>query len=802
MKKNIIKYFLIAITIPIIIILYLTIVGLETNKFNKLIKEKFSEKNNKLNLELKKVNLTLDPLNFKINAKTIGGKIFYNKKIIELENITTQLSIHSLIKNKIVSSNIKISSKSILIKDLISIIRAATNKPELFLVERLVKKGNIIADLELNFDEDGKIRKDFKINGLVKNGKVNLLKDYEINKIDFIFNIENSIFDFQDINFETYNRNFFSKNLKIIQNKEDFFFKGEVSNKNFLLNEKLLNQINQNIKNLNFEKINLSSKNNFSFKIGKKLKLENLSIESEIEISDSQFKKPTLLIDSFPKVNDVINLKNHLIKLIYKKNNFSLKGSGKIQLEKEFDEIDYAIIRKGADYIIKSNIVLNELSIKNKKFVKNFFPKVNKDIKLKNHQLIINYKKNNLLLQGLGKIQLENELDEIDYSISKINNKLKFDVKLNLDKTSLIIDYLNFKKKRKTLITLIGNYEKNKGLNLSEASIREKDNLVLFKNLFLNQNNKIIKFDKINLDYFDIEGKKNQLSFQRKQKNDYELKGLLLNANTIISDLLKNKNDQKTKIFKNDINLTLNIKEVFIDSENILNNIKGNLIIKDNKIFQTNVSAFFGNNENFTFTINTNNNEKITTLFSSKAKPIVERYKFIKGYEEGSLDFYSTKKNNISFSKLKMYDFKLQELPVLTKLLTLASLQGIADLLSGEGIRFDEFEMIFNNKRNLMTIEEIYAIGPAISILMSGYVEQDKLVSLRGTLVPATTINKTIGSIPILGKILVGSKTGEGVFGVSFKIKGPPKKLETTVNPIKTLTPRFITRTLEKIKSN
>ena len=50
------------------------------------------------------------------------------------------------------------------------------------------------------------------------------------------------------------------------------------------------------------------------------------------------------------------------------------------------------------------------------------------------------------------------------------------------------------------------------------------------------------------------------------------------------------------------------------------------------------------------------------------------------------------------------------------------------------------------------------------------------------------------------GDILVGKKTGEGVFGVSFKIKGPPNDLKTTVNPIKTLTPRFITRTLEKIK--
>ena len=63
-----------------------------------------------------------------------------------------------------------------------------------------------------------------------------------------------------------------------------------------------------------------------------------------------------------------------------------------------------------------------------------------------------------------------------------------------------------------------------------------------------------------------------------------------------------------------------------------------------------------------------------------------------------------------------------------------------------------------------------------------------------------STINKAIGKISILGKILVGKSTGEGVFGVSFKIKGHPKKLKTTVNPIRTLTPRFITRMLEKIK--
>ena len=194
------------------------------------------------------------------------------------------------------------------------------------------------------------------------------------------------------------------------------------------------------------------------------------------------------------------------------------------------------------------------------------------------------------------------------------------------------------------------------------------------------------------------------------------------------------------------------------------------------------------------------NGDQITTFYSDLAKPFVKKFKFIKGFEEGKINFSSTKLNKRSNSQLNIYDFKLKELPALTKILTLASLQGISDTLTGEGVRFNEFEMIFSNEDNLMKIEEMYSIGPAMSILMEGYVQKDKLISLKGTLVPATTINKFVSSIPLIGDVLVGKKTGEGVFGVSFKIKGPPKNLKTSVNPIKTLTPRFITRTLEKIK--
>ena len=63
-------------------------------------------------------------------------------------------------------------------------------------------------------------------------------------------------------------------------------------------------------------------------------------------------------------------------------------------------------------------------------------------------------------------------------------------------------------------------------------------------------------------------------------------------------------------------------------------------------------------------------------------------------------------------------------------------------------------------------------------------------------------LNKVLSKIPVIGKIIIPKEIGEGLFGVSFKMKGPKGKIKTTINPLKTLTPRFITKALEKSKES
>ena len=349
----------------------------------------------------------------------------------------------------------------------------------------------------------------------------------------------------------------------------------------------------------------------------------------------------------------------------------------------------------------------------------------------------------------------------------------------------------------------VKGFKNNKKLLLESIDYKEKNNSIVINNLEIN-NNKIINVGKIKFDFLSKNNFKNQINLIKKDDN-YELVGKSFDSIQLIENISDSESDKNFfEIFENlNSNIKILVDEVKLDEKSTVNNLRAYLDVRNSKIFALDLNSNFNENEKLFVSIKTQkDNSILTTFHSDRAKPFVKKYKFIKGFEDGNLDFSSTKINNVSRSKLVIDNFKVKEIPVLAKILTLASLQGIADLLTGEGVRFTDFEMIYSNKGSLMTIDEIYAIGPAISIMMEGYVEGKKLVSLRGTLVPATTINRTISSIPLLGDLLVGKKVGEGVFGVSFKIKGPPKDLKTRVNPIKTLTPRFITRTLEKIKKN
>ena len=77
MSKKILRYTSIVLGVFVLLIIYLSTAGIETERFNNQIQDLVKQKNDKIDTSLKKIKLTLDPLNFKVNAKTIDAKITF-----------------------------------------------------------------------------------------------------------------------------------------------------------------------------------------------------------------------------------------------------------------------------------------------------------------------------------------------------------------------------------------------------------------------------------------------------------------------------------------------------------------------------------------------------------------------------------------------------------------------------------------------------------------------------------------------------------------------------------------------------
>ena len=732
-KKISITFFFIIILF-VAFLIYLSIYGIETTKFNSLIKNEIKSYNNKLDIKLKSVKLLLDLKKLSINIKSLDPVIIYNDKNIDLKQLSTIFSIDSYIKINYGFKNLNISTKDTNIKDLIGIGKSIENSTQLLVISQIIKKGTLQTNIDLRFDENGQIKSDYKINGSAKDIELKLLKNQIIKNIDFDFNIKEKNYKFNNISFNYNKIKFLSDSILLKSNKDIYLIEGNLKNNEANLNSDILSIFfNNNLNNIELKNTKFQTINKFYIKLSKKFKIKDYKVKSELNLNEIKYNFKSKLVKKYIKnYKDFINIKNTILNIEYSKNNIAINGS--------------------------SNYLINEFN------------------------------------------------EKLEFKIAKLKDSYDFDINISLDKAEIDIKNINYKKleDKKSSLNLVGKYNKDKNLFFKTINFKENKNKIELKGLKLkfNKGYKINEFKNITLNYLTDQGINNDIKIINKNKN-YFINGSVFDGTSMLKDLTESKT--KINIFENfdDLNSLIKVKidKVYLNKENFVNNLEGDCKISKNKIVDSNLISKFSKKEKLYFSIkSTNNNETVTTLYSDRATPFVKNYKFIKGFEEGVLDFQSIKKNNKSKSVLKIDNFKVKEVPILAKLLTLASLQGIADLLTGEGIRFTDFEMIYSNKDNLITIDEIYAIGPAISMMMSGYIDDEKLVSLRGTLVPATTINRTIASIPLIGDILIGKKVGEGVFGVSFKIKGPPKDLKTSVNPIKTLTPRFITRTLEKIK--
>ena len=733
MKKIIINLIIIIIIFLSAVVIFLSIKGYETNRFNNIISREVSKKDSNLDLEIKKIKIRLDLKKFNLFLATENPNVQYRGVALPIKNLKIFIDFKSLIKATPNVEKLEVTFGAMKIQELKKLIlRWKPSNIKRFTLNN-VKNGQIQGEIILNFENNYKIR-GYRLNGKVKNIDIKIKDNIFIKNTEF---------------------NFFSHN--------DLFIANSIS--------------------ANFKKIPIS--------------------KGSVEID----RNNGLSIDG--NINTIVDFKNNDLKdFLSGISKFDLRGN-KIKINGEFltkFKLDFTdtLKLKNYNYNLSGKIKNSNIEFKNKDF-NNFIKKNISKINLSESNLNIslaNKNKNSLMLKGLYSLNENKKFD--NYDIESHFTKKQTNIKLNIDTLeNIFIEMLNYEKNKKNKANLYADIvlKKNKS-NISNVEYNEGKNKISIKNLELSKNYKFKSIKEIKVSTYKANIKNND--FILKYGKQIEIIGSNYDSSNLIKMIDSKDNKSNFSTINKDIKI--NLKNIITKLSIPLSNF--NLIgkIEKGKFVKINSKSDFSENEFLDITLKEDkiNNKKILEIFSDLQKPILADYSFFKSLEGGKLLFRSSFDNaGNSDSNLNVNSFKVVEAPAFAKLIALADLQGVGDLLKGDGISFDELEIKFSSNNKILKINELFVIGPSISILMDGYVENKSgLISIRGTMVPARNLNKLISKIPLLGDILIPKEIGEGLFGVSFKMKGLPGKIKTTVNPIKTLTPRFITKALEKRRKN
>jgi hypothetical protein len=70
----------------------------------------------------------------------------------------------------------------------------------------------------------------------------------------------------------------------------------------------------------------------------------------------------------------------------------------------------------------------------------------------------------------------------------------------------------------------------------------------------------------------------------------------------------------------------------------------------------------------------------------------------------------------------------------------------------------------------------------------------DSAIDVSGTVIPACGLSGVFNNVPVLGDILSGGNSNEGLFGVTYFVGGTITKPDVKVNPVSALAPGIFRR--------
>ena len=633
MSKFLLRFFFIIVITLISLVIFLSYFGLETERFNDLIKNKTNEVNQYVKLDFRNTKIHLNPTEFNLVIKLQNPKVLIRNNEINLLKIDLFLALKSFITSDFLLQRSEVAFAKNDIKDLTKITNIFLPKIINKKLNKIFYKGSLEGEFIIPFKSDGSIGENYGFSGRIVDATINLRKDIiiknlttEINNLkDQGYEIiikKGSVFDLEisesKINLKHENKE--TKIQSILKTKGKFTFEKIKKISNLLnLNVAVLKDIN-GIADLN---------TTINFDIDKNFRIKNVVYSSN-------------------GAADNLILETQELKIIKK---YLPLHSSKMRL---FEiKYDFRPVRSGSTQ--KLSLSGGFCYLENEEGCHSFNLEHFYHSKNKKHQI-------------KGEVSLSDDevlIPRLNYKKEKgAQASMSFDIDFIIDKYYRILE-LAYQD-----LILSSSNPPAYGLELQNVKLNNQFELISLNNVYVKT-------------YSDPKGLFLNNDFSIKMTDKLTINGNVFDARPLLKSLYK-KNERKTfsKEFKGD--LKINFKEAITDTQDdLIKKFSMTASIDKGSYVKLSSKGTFSDNEIIEMSLyQTDKDKKTLQVNSDRARPFIKNFDFIKGFEGGKLEYKSITSKEGSNSSLLVTDFKVSKVPALAQLLTLASLQGIADTLS------------------------------------------------------------------------------------------------------------------------
>jgi hypothetical protein len=186
-------------------------------------------------------------------------------------------------------------------------------------------------------------------------------------------------------------------------------------------------------------------------------------------------------------------------------------------------------------------------------------------------------------------------------------------------------------------------------------------------------------------------------------------------------------------------------------------------------------------------------------LTSSDAGALARFADLYSRMEGGNLDLALRTGGDSSAGAATITNFVLKDEPAFRRLVAAGQAQTPGVAVDPSAVRFQRMTATFERSPGVLDINDAVIYNPNMGLTAEGRINFARSeIDVSGTFVPAYSVNSMLNKIPLFG-VLLGGGQNEGVFGISYRVRGPINAPQVSINPLSAIAPGILRKIIGAI---